>query len=42
MQSKGLKTKALKRFYKPLITLPKERLAVPSFWTLQPSSCTLS
>jgi hypothetical protein len=30
MQSKGLKTKVLKRFFKPLITLPKERLPYPS------------
>ena len=43
MQSKGLETQALKRFYKPLITLPKERLPIPS--TVQPcapSFCTLS
>src|ERR1700731_4718794 len=26
MQSKGLNSQVLKRFYKPLITLPKERL----------------
>ncbi len=30
MQSSGLKTQALKRFYRPLITLPKKLFSFPS------------
>jgi hypothetical protein len=43
MQSKGPKTQALKRFCKPLITLPKERLSsVINSSSPMSSSCTFS
>jgi len=34
MQAKVRETKVLKRFYNPLITLPKELLPAPSLFTL--------
>jgi len=42
MQSRARKTKVLKRFCKPLITLPKERLPALRCLLLAPNSCTLS
>jgi len=42
MQSRVRKTKVLKRFYKPLITLPKERLPTLRCLLFAPNSCTLS